>query len=128
MLARLCLLICIGDSKNNVRGYCLNIPRFENMLNSFKHIKNKYSRNTVRIRCACVRARACACVCVCVCACVCACACASAPADGMTHLDWAVLYSGMQACYIRLRSGWGSDGNLYNVLRGLRDFWKPRGA
>ena len=26
----------------------------------------------------------------------------------------------MRACYIRLRSGWGSDGNVYNVLRGLR--------
>ena len=26
------------------------------------------------------------------------------------------------------RTGWGSDGNVYNVLRGLRDFWKPSGA
>ena len=26
----------------------------------------------------------------------------------------------MRACYIRLRSGWGSDGNVYNVLRGLK--------
>ena len=59
------------------------------------------------------------------CACVCVCACAWAPAHGMTHLDWAVLYLGMRACYIRLRSGWGSDGNVYIVLRGLRDFWKP---
>lgn len=39
----------------------------------------------------------------------------------MTHLDWAVLYSSVRACYIRLRSGWGWDGNVYNVLRGLRD-------
>ena len=62
-------------------------------------------------------ARACACVCVGACACVCVCACAWAPADGMTHLDWAVLYLGMQACYIRLRSGWGSDGKVYIVLR-----------
>ena len=45
----------------------------------------------------------------------------------MTHLDWAVLYLGMRACYIRLRSGWGSDGNVYIVLRGLTDFWKPGG-
>ena len=34
----------------------------------------------------------------------------------------------MPACYTRLRSGWGSDGKVYNVLRGLRDFWKPSGA
>ena len=32
-------------------------------------------------------------------------------------------HEGMRACYIRLRSGWGSDGNVYNVLRGLRYFW-----
>ena len=63
-----------------------------------------------------------------VCVCVCVCACAWAPANGMTHLDWAVLYLGMRACYIRLRSGWGSDGNVYNALRGLNDFWKPSGA
>ena len=24
--------------------------------------------------------------------------------------------------------GWGSDGNVYNVLRGLRDVCKPSGA
>ena len=37
---------------------------------------------------------------------------------------------GLWACVrtVRLRSGWGSDGNVYNVLRGLRDFWKPSGA
>ena len=73
-----------------------------------------------------VRAHACVRVCVCVCAGACAraCvrACAGAPADGMTHLDWAVLYSGVRACYIRLRSGWGSDGKVYNVLRGLDGF------
>ena len=87
------------------------------------------ARVCVRVRGrACERVRVRACVRVCVCArarvrvCVCACACAWAPADGMTHLDWAVLYLGMRACYIRLRSGRGSDGNLYNVLRGLRDF------
>ena len=45
------------------------------------------------------------------------CACAWALADGMTHLDWAVLYLGMRACYIRLRSGWGSDGKVYRVAR-----------
>ena len=45
----------------------------------------------------------------------------------MTHVDWAVLYLGMRACYIRLRSGRGSDGNVYIALRGLRDFWKPGG-
>ena len=39
-----------------------------------------------------------------------------------------LLCSGMRACYICLRSGWGSDGNVYNVLRGLRDFWKPSGV
>ena len=60
-----------------------------------------------------------------MCGCVCVCACAWAPADGMTHLDWAVLYLGMRACYIPLRSGWGSDGNVYIVLRGLNNFWKP---
>ena len=83
-------------------------------------------RVCVRVR-ACVRTRvrACVCVCVCVCvgACVCVCAFAWAPADGMTHLDWAVLYLGTPACYIGLRSGWGSDGNVYIVLRGLRNFW-----
>ena len=31
-------------------------------------------------------------------------------------------YSCQRACYICLRSGWGSDGNVYNVLPGLRDF------
>ena len=34
-----------------------------------------------------------------------------------------MLYSCQRASYICLRSGWGSDGNVYNVLRGLRDFW-----
>ena len=48
-----------------------------------------------------------------------ACVCAWAPANGMTNLDWAVLYSGMRACYIRVRSGWGSDGNVHNVLHGF---------
>ena len=38
------------------------------------------------------------------------------PAVGMTHLG--VLFPGMRACYIHLRSGWGSDGNVYNALRG----------
>ena len=53
-----------------------------------------------------------------MCACVCAWACvrAWAPAVGMTHSG--ALYSGMRACYICLRSGWGSDGNVYNALRG----------
>ena len=86
--------------------------------------------------CVCVRMRACArscsragvCECACACARACACACAFAPAVGMTHLDCAVLFSGVRACYICLRSGWGSDGNVYNALRGLRDFWKPSGA
>ena len=35
---------------------------------------------------------------------------------------------GMWACYICLRSGCGSVGNVYNVFRGLRDFWGPSGA
>ena len=51
---------------------------------------------------------------------------ARAPADGMTRLDWAVLYLGMRACYIPLRSGWGSDGKIYGVLRGLLRFVKDR--
>ena len=29
---------------------------------------------------------------------------------------------------VRLRSGCGSVGNVYNVFRGLRDFWGPSGA
>ena len=70
--------------------------------------------------CVCVCAVACARLCACAraCACVraCVCAWAWAPAVGMTHLG--VLYPGMRACYIRLRSGWGSDGNVYNALRG----------
>ena len=36
------------------------------------------------------------------------------------------MYAG--SCYICLRSGWGSVGNVCNVLRGLRDFWRPSGA
>ena len=44
----------------------------------------------------------------------------------MTHLDWAVLYSNTRTCYTRLRSGWGSDGNVYNVLRGFsKTFFLP---
>ena len=46
---------------------------------------------------------------------------------GMIHPGWAVLYSCQRACYMCLRSGCGSDGNVYNVWRGLRDFWKPAG-
>ena len=57
-----------------------------------------------------VCARACACVRACVCA------WAWAPAVGMTHPG--VLYPGMRVCYTRLWSGWGSDGNVYNALRG----------
>ena len=39
-----------------------------------------------------------------------------------------VPYSDVRACYLCLRSGLGSDVNVYNVSRGLRDFWKPSGA
>ena len=46
------------------------------------------------------------------------------PAVGAIHLGWAVLYSGRWACYICLRSGCGSDGTVYHVFRGTRDFWK----
>ena len=81
-----------------------------------------------RDACACVLVRVCVYVRARVHARVCACAFAWAPADGITHLDWAVLYSSMRACFIRLRSGWGSDGNIYNVLRGLKHFWKPSGT
>ena len=63
-----------------------------------------------------VRVWGCACVCVRACVRACACACARALAVGVTYLG--VLYPGMRACHIRLRSGWGSDGNVYNALRG----------
>ena len=46
----------------------------------------------------------------------------------MHAIHLGVLYSGMRACCICLRSGWGSDGNVYNVLRSLRDSWKASGA
>ena len=82
-------------------------------------------RVRVRVR-GRVRAPVPVCAGVRVCVRACACACAWAPAVGMTHFG--VLYPGMRACYIRLRSGWGSDGNIYNALRGQRDFWKPSGA
>ena len=36
-----------GDSKNTVRGYCLDIPRFEESLNDRKKCQNNCSRNTV---------------------------------------------------------------------------------
>ena len=32
------------------------------------------------------------------------------------------IHSGIQACYMCLWSGWGSDGNVYNVLRSLGGF------
>jgi hypothetical protein len=74
--------------------------------------------------CACARAGACpracvpACVCVCVCVCVCACA---------FHWDvpsrWGrATYSCRRACHICLRSGRGSDGNVYDVLLRLERF------
>ena len=35
------LAACVGDSKNSVRGYCLDIPRFEESLN------NETQHNTI---------------------------------------------------------------------------------
>ena len=54
--------------------------------------------------------------------CTCACACAWAPAIGMIHVGRAVPWSCQRACHICLRSGKGSDGNVYNALRGLGSF------
>ena len=66
-----------------------------------------------------VRVRVCACSRVFACACPCASACAPAGLRCVrVCLGWAVLYSGVQACYIRLRSGWGSDSDLCNMSRG----------
>ena len=62
------------------------------------------------------------------CACACPCACACAPAIGIIHPGWAVLSSCAWAFYICLRSGWGSDGKVYDVLRGLKNCWKPSEA
>ena len=39
-----------------------------------------------------------------------------------------LIYPCTRACYVCLRLGWGSDGNVYNVLRGLRYVWRPSGA
>ena len=85
-----------------------------------------HARARVRVRvrvcecacgCACTRAclsacsrsrpRACAYACACACARVCACACACASA---------------RARYTCSGSGRGSNGDVYNVLRSLRDF------
>ena len=87
-----------------------------------------------------VRVRVCGCVCVCVCVCLCvrvrvclwawvrACLCvlafafACAPSVAMFPLGRAKLYSSVRARYMCLRSGRGSDVNVYNVRRGLRGF------
>ena len=76
--------------------------------------------------CMCVSACACACACSCSCACsrafACACPCASAcaPAVGVMRAGLAELYSSTRAWYVCLQSGWGPEGNVYNVLRSLR--------
>ena len=66
---------------------------------------------------ACAWARACACAWLCGSAC--------APAAGTIHLGWVMRYSCQRACYMCLRSGCGSVGNAYNMLRGLRELWGP---
>ena len=71
--------------------------------------------------CVCWGACACACVCVCGCGCVCACVCARVPRrDDPLRLRRALLLHA-SALYM-FRSGWGSDGNVYNVWRGLSGF------
>ena len=37
----------LGDSKNNVRGYCLDIPRFEESLNNQKQLKHTYEEQSI---------------------------------------------------------------------------------
>ena len=81
-------------------------------------------RVCVRVR---VRVRARVCVCVGACACVRVPVCVGDGRRDDPPRYKAVLYLGMRACYIRLRSGWGSDGNVYIALRGLRELWKPSG-
>jgi len=85
-----------------------------------------------RVRVVCVRV--CVCVCLCVrvrvclwawvraCLCVLAFAFAGAPSVAMLPLGRAKLYSSVRARYMCLRSGRGSDVNVYNVRRGLRGF------
>ena len=63
----------------------------------------------VRVR---VRVRVCGCVCVCVCA---------FRWDDPPNWGW-VTYSGRRACRICLRSGRGSDGNVYDALLRLEVF------
>ena len=46
-------------------------------------------------------------------------------AAGFGHYIYIYIYLYI---YICLRTGGGSDGNVLNVLRGLRDFWGPCGA
>ena len=85
------------------------------------------ARGRVRVR---VRVRVCACLCVRVrvrlwawvrvCLCVLAFAFACAPSVAMFPLGRAKLYSSVRARYVCLRSGRGSDVNVYNVRRGLR--------
>ena len=91
--------------------------------------------------CVCARARARPCVCAWACSCsrlcvrlrlrlrlrarVRACPCvlafafACAPSVAMFPLGRAMLYSCVRARYMCLRSGRGSDVNVYNVRRGL---------
>ena len=47
---------------------------------------------------------------------------AGAPSVAMLPLGRAKLYSSVRARYMCLRSGRGSDVNVYNVRRGLRGF------
>ena len=56
------------------------------------------------------------------CPCVLAFAFACAPSVAMFPLGRAMLYSCVRARYMCLRSGRGSDVNVYNVRRGLRGF------
>ena len=42
-------------------------------------------------------------------------------------LHWPGGFGGCHATFC-LQSGWGSDGNIYNVLRGLGYFLRPSGA
>ena len=74
--------------------------------------------------CVCVRVFSGACACVCACAFVCA------GALAVERIPPAApCYSCLRACYICLRSGCGSDGNVYNMLRGLREkVWPIRGG
>ena len=38
----------LGDSKNTVRGYCLDVPRFEESLNNEKRYKHTFEEQGIR--------------------------------------------------------------------------------